>query len=144
MNFFLNDLKKTNDLLTNDPKESDCFITDAFIKIFEPHAPLEKRFFRENQAPVMKKELRKAVYTRSRLRNNFSKNPTKKNEPQHKIQQNKCASFRNKVLRIILRIFPKLALLQINFFDSITDSSVLVVIRNSNYINIFEKTLFRS
>ena len=44
----------------------------------------------------MKKELRKAIYTRSRLRNRYFKNPTKENETFYKKQLNKCVSLRRK------------------------------------------------
>ena len=96
---FLNDLRETNfDLSTNDPNENHSFITDTFIKIVQSNAPLKKRFVRGNEAPFMIKELRKAIYTRSRLRNNFCKNPTKENEKKYKIQRNKCMSIRKKSL----------------------------------------------
>ena len=99
-NSFLNDLRETNfDLSTNDPNENYCFITDIFIKIAKRHAPLKKRFFRGNQAPFMNKELRKAIYSRSRLRNNCCKNPTKENEKKHKIQRNKCVSVKKKSIK---------------------------------------------
>ena len=63
-NSFLNDLRETNfDLSTNNPNE-----------------PLKNRFVRGNQAPFMNKELRMAIYTRSGLRNNCCKIPTKENE----------------------------------------------------------------
>ena len=75
-NSFLNDLKETNfELSTNDPKVNYRFINDTLIKIVERQAPLKKRFVRGNQAHFMNKELRKVVYIRSRLRNNFCKNP---------------------------------------------------------------------
>ena len=44
----------------------------------------------------MNKELRKAIYTRSRLRNRYFKNPTKENETSYKKQRNKCVSLRRK------------------------------------------------
>ena len=80
----------------NDPNENYRVIADTFIEIVEHHAPLKKRFVRGNQAPFMNKELRQAIYTRSRLRNNFCKNPTKENEKKYKIQRNKCVSLRKK------------------------------------------------
>lgn len=71
-NSFLNDLKETNfDLSTNDPKEKYRFIADTFIMFVERHAPLKERFARGNQASFMKKELRKTMNTKRRLRNNF-------------------------------------------------------------------------
>ena len=68
---FLNDLKETNfNLSTNDPNKNYRLITHTFIKIAERHAPLKKRFLRGYQTHFMNKELRKAIYARSRLRNN--------------------------------------------------------------------------
>ena len=100
---------------TDDPNENYRFITDTFIKIVESHAPLKKGSVRGNQAPFMNKELRKAIYNRSRFRNNFCKSPTKENEKKYKIQRNKCVSLRKKVLRNIL---PKIVSLQIKFFGA--------------------------
>ena len=97
---FLNELKETNfGLPLHDSNENYRFITDTFIKIVERHVPLKKRFFKGNQAPFMNKELRKAIYTRSRLRNNFCKNPTKENGKKYKIQRNKCVSLRRKSIK---------------------------------------------
>ena len=166
-NSFLNDLKDTNfELLTDDPNENYCFITDTFVKILEPHAPLKKRFFRENQAPFMSKELRKAIYTRSRLRNNSCKNPTKENEKKYKIQRNKCvSSLRKKSIKKYFKNISKDGVVSNKSFwtimkpfltnkghingeeiilkhdnETITESSVLAEMFNSHYINIVEKT----
>ena len=49
----------------------------------------------------MNKELRKAIYTKSRLRNRYFKNPTKKNETSYKKQRNKCVSLRRIKLIIL-------------------------------------------
>ena len=84
---------------TNDPNENCLFITDTFIKIGEPHATLKKRFAIGNQASFMNKQLRKATYTRSKLRNNFCKNPTKQNKKKYKIQRKKCVSLRKKSIK---------------------------------------------
>ena len=53
--------------------------TFTLIKIVERNAPLKKRFVRGNQFPFINKELRKAMYTRNSLRNNFGKKPAKEN-----------------------------------------------------------------
>ena len=60
------------------------------------HAPLRKKILRGNDAPFMHKELRKAIYTRSWLRNRYFKNLTKENETSYKKQRNKCAWLRRK------------------------------------------------
>ena len=54
---------------------------------------------RDNRAPFINKELRKALYHRSRLRNRFCKRPTEENEKLYKKQSNKCDSIRKKSIR---------------------------------------------
>ena len=77
----LNDLRETNfELAKNYPNEDSRFVTDTFIKIVECHAPLKKRFVRGNETSFVNKGPRKAIYTKSKLRNNFCKNPTKENQ----------------------------------------------------------------
>ena len=66
-------------------------------------APLKKKILRGNDAPFMNKELRKEIYTRSRLRNRFFKNPTKENEMSYKKQRNKFHSEESLSHNIFLR-----------------------------------------
>ena len=112
----------------------------------------------------MNKELRKAIYTRSGLRNNFCKNPTKQNEKKYKIQRNKCASPRKKSAKKYFKnIFEDGVVSNKNFGsmiklfltndchingeeiilkydnETITESSVLAEMFNSYYINIIWK-----
>ena len=47
----------------------------------------QKKIVRGNDASFMNKELGKAIYTRSRLRNRYFKNPTKENETSYKKQR---------------------------------------------------------
>ena len=54
---------------------------------------------RGNEAPFLNKELRKAIYDRSKLRNRFCKTPTEGNEKLYKKQRNKCVSIRKKSIR---------------------------------------------
>ena len=77
---FLEDVKNTNFCFNSvDPNDNHELITDLFPKIVHKNAPL-KKFLRGNQAPFINKELRKAIYDRSRLRNRFCKTPTEENE----------------------------------------------------------------
>ena len=69
------------------------------------HAPLKKKIFRGNDTPFLNKDLRKAVYTRSRPRNRYFENPTKENEMSYKKQRNKCVSLRKKS---VTQHFPKI------------------------------------
>ena len=81
---FLDDVKNTNFCFnTDDPNESYELITDLFSKIVSEHAPL-KKLLRGNQAPFINKELRKAIYDRSRLRIRFCKTLTVENEKLYK------------------------------------------------------------
>ena len=64
-----------------------------------------------NQAPFINKELRKAIYDRSRLRNRFCKTPTEENEKLYKKQRNKCVSIRKKSIR--------------NYFNKIANENVV-------------------
>ena len=78
------------------PDENYLVLTNVFSNIVNIHAPLKKKILRGNDAPFMTKELRKAIYTSSRLRNRYFKNPTKENETSHKKQRNKSVSLRRK------------------------------------------------
>ena len=69
---FLIDLQRGNlELESNNPDENYQFITKAFIEIVERHLPLKKIFIKGNEAPVMSKEQRKAIYNSSWLRKFF-------------------------------------------------------------------------
>ena len=54
---------------------------------------------RGNQAPFTNKELCKAIYDRSRLRNRFYKTPTEENEKLYEKQRTKCVSICKKSIR---------------------------------------------
>ena len=74
---FLNDVKNCDfSLKTDDSNENYDFLTNNFINIVNKHAPLKKKFIRGNQVPFMTRNLKKEIYTRTRFRNKFCKNPT--------------------------------------------------------------------
>ena len=52
-----------------------------------------------NSAPFMTRELKKGIYSRTRLKKQFNKNPTKENELKFKKQRNKCVSLRKKAIK---------------------------------------------
>ena len=73
---FLSDVNEAGfSFKTSNPDEIYLVLTNAFSNIVNIHAPLKKKIVRGNDAPYMNKELRKAIYTRSRLRNRYFKNP---------------------------------------------------------------------
>ena len=65
---------------TNFSLQCDWPWRKLFCKIAEKQAPLRKKFVRGNQAPFMNIKLKKAIYTRSRIRNKFCNTPLKENE----------------------------------------------------------------
>ena len=88
---FLDDLKNTNFSFTSgDPNENHLFLRNSFSIIVEKHVPLKNKILRGNHAPFVSKELSKAIYTRSRFRNRFLKNPDEINRKLYKQQRNKC------------------------------------------------------
>ena len=54
---------------------------------------------RGNHAPFISKEMRKAIYARSRLRHKFYKNLSAENEGKHKRQRNLYVSLRRKAIK---------------------------------------------
>ena len=94
---FLSDVKEADfSFKTSNPDENYLVLTNVFSNIVNIHAPLKKKILRGNDAPFMNKELRKAIYTRNRLRNRYFNNPTKGKETSYKKQRNKSVSLRRK------------------------------------------------
>ena len=65
---------------------------DIFLNVLNEHAPMKKNTLRGNNAPFMNKTLSKAFMHRSRLKNNYNKNPTGANKTLYKKQRNYCAN----------------------------------------------------
>ena len=72
----------------NDPNKKYSVLFDTFSKLANRNAPLKKKALRRNHNPFIIKEIRKAIYIRSRLRNNFCENPSEENERKYKRQRN--------------------------------------------------------
>ena len=83
----------------DDPNENYSALTKTFSLIVEKHAPLKKKIVRGNHAPFITKDLRKAIYTRSRLKNKFIKNPSDVNQKLYKRQRNRCVAIRKKSIK---------------------------------------------
>ena len=90
---FVKDVKAADfSFSNNDPKENYSVLSDTFSKLVDRHAPLKIKIQSGNHALFISKEMRKAIYARSRLRNKFCKNPSEENERKHKRQRNLCVS----------------------------------------------------
>ena len=61
------------------PNQCYDLLTNSFLKVVNKHAPLKKKTIRGNHASFVNKELRKAIYTRSRLRSKMCQNPISEN-----------------------------------------------------------------
>ena len=72
----------------------------------------------------MTRNFRKEIYTRSRFRNKFCKNPTLENEKLYKKQRNKRVAVRRKCIR--------------EYFHNITDNNI---VRNKNVWNFLRSFL---
>ena len=65
------------------------------------HAPLKKKMLKGNQAPFLTKELRKEIYTRSKLENKYRSNLIEENKAIYKKQRNKyVSSLRRKAIKV--------------------------------------------
>ena len=70
---------------------------EIFLKTFNFHAPLKKRFLRANNSPFMNKQLCKAIMERSRLRNKYLKLKTNDSKNAYKKQRLLCWTFKKKL-----------------------------------------------
>ena len=79
-NNFLSDLNNINVRLDKENPNQCCdLLTNSFLEVVNKHAPLEKKTIRGNHASFVNKELRKAIYTRNRLKNKMCQNPISEN-----------------------------------------------------------------
>ena len=69
----------------NDPNENYSVLSGTFSKLVDRHSPLKMKIQRGKHAPFFSEVMKKAIYTRSRLRSKFCRNPSEKNERKCKI-----------------------------------------------------------
>ena len=162
---FVKDVKAADfSFSNNDPNENYSVLSDNFSKLVVRHAPLNKKIQRGNHAPFVSKEMRKAIYTRSRLRNTFSKNPSEENEIKYKRQRNLCVSLRRKAIKYFSNITSKAIvtnkeiwktirpfltnkgclknsdIMLMNDDEMVTDDETLAKTFNEHYINIIQRS----
>ena len=75
---------------TNDPNENYSALANTFSLIVEKHAPLKRKTVRGNHIPFITKDLREAIYTRSKLQNNLLKILLRSTKKIYKRLSNKC------------------------------------------------------
>ena len=91
----------------NDPNKNYSLLSDTFSKLLDRHAPLKNKIQRGNHVPIISKEMKKTVYARSRLRNNFCKNPSEENERKYERERNLYASLSRKAINTFLILSAK-------------------------------------
>ena len=80
-------------------------ISENFLETIDKHDPLEEKFVRGNQAPFMNRDFQKAIYTRTRLKNKYWRDPSRENELAYRKQRNLCVSIRRKSITNYLNKF---------------------------------------
>ena len=97
---FLNDLNKTIIAFDNEnPNQNYNVLSNRFLEVVNDHTPLKTKIVRGNDAPFVDKHLRKAIYTRTRLKNKIHKNLSKENKMAYKNQRNFFVSLRRKCMK---------------------------------------------
>ena len=92
-NKFNEDLKSKLDSI----EKLDCPLFESvFIDILNTHAPVTTKKVRANNHQFMTKALRKAIMTRSRLKNAYLKTRNSKNWENYKKQRNFCTNLLKK------------------------------------------------
>ena len=74
------DEKSFIDHLQNKNKNISISCNDSNVNyksITEKHAPLKKKFIRGNQAPFMNKDFQKAIYTRTKPKSKYWRDPSR-------------------------------------------------------------------
>ena len=71
-------------------------IKQTLISQLDNYAPLKRKHIQANNAPYMNKQLCKAIMTRSRLKNIYTKSPSSENERKYKNQRNYCVNLLRK------------------------------------------------
>ena len=96
LNLFKSELSSK---LTSNTELSYSHFNESLQTLLEKHAPLKSKFVRANEVPYMTKSWRKAIMTRSRLKNEYLKNPTPFNWMKYKRQRNLCVSLNRRSRR---------------------------------------------
>ena len=82
-------------------------MSKRFLEVVNVHAPLKTKIVRGDDAPLVDKQLRKAIYTRTRLKYKIHKNSSKENKTTYKKQRNLSVSFRRKCIKTTLKTHGK-------------------------------------
>ena len=138
-------------------------MSEIFSEVLNYHAPLKQKLVWGNHAPFMTRELSKAIMTKSKVKKNYVKWPSRENFVAYKKTKNKCNSLTRKAKRKFFKEATKSGTMSHRTFwktvkpfltnkgcmtndciniekdgDIVRDDKVLVELFNENYINIVE------
>ena len=82
-----------------DPDRLCDNLTANFTSTINKHAPMKTKILRGNDAPFINKELKKAIYVGSRMKNRFNKDPCNENRAKFIKQRNKCVKLRREAIK---------------------------------------------
>ena len=95
---------------------TECMTYDDFISIFmevlDHYAPMKSKIIRGNNGPFMNRILSKSFMKRSRLKNNYNKDPSEINKSLYKKQRNFCVNLLKREKRNYYNSSGKLAFLE--------------------------------
>ena len=103
------------------PTRTILISTRYFLKFYKTMPQLNRRFSEETMPLLLNRELRKEIYKRSRLRNNFWKDQSKENQLLFQTQRNKYVSLRRKRIKPFFQGVKKTVLLQISRSENSLD-----------------------
>ena len=89
------DQKFRNDVIRRLEQFETLNINDfesVFVTVLNTLAPMKKKIVKGNNAPIMNKTLHKEFMHRSKLKNQYHKEPTESNKTSYKKQRNFCLS----------------------------------------------------
>ena len=76
---------------------------DIFLKVLDKHAPSKQKVVRANDKPFMNKEIRKAIFTRSRLKNKANKTFNDADHKEFKKQRNFIVNLNRRIQKNYFR-----------------------------------------
>ena len=78
-------------------------LSEIFVDILNHHTPLKEKPIRGNQAPLMTKELSKALMEKSKTRNKYLKWSSRESYVSYKKSKNKCNSITKKAKKTFFK-----------------------------------------
>ena len=115
-------------------------LTNIFLSTIDSHAPLKQKQVRENQAPIMTKELSKTIMTRSRIKKKYNKWPSRETFLALKQIKNTCTNLTKTAKKqYFAKSTENQPLTNKSFWNSISPFLTNKNVRNDDVITLNEK-----